>query len=186
MNIFDLYMPGQRPAERHDLLTIRQQIKQHAFELERQGFVVADAMRMIRATMGRKCPGLPLAFVNAEVSMVYAVAGAERAMNPPRRPVLFDLDMTGVPIVVDYPFVRNKVVIICYDPDGAETRAARLARFVGGRWTRRARGYVTTLAKAIRMESLWIEGWDVARETGELIQRKRRMQSPSTGADPAR
>ncbi len=168
MNPIDIYAPPHAVDDRHVLGSARQLATRLAFELERQGFVVADAMRMARATVERRMLGVPAAFINAEVSMLYAVIAAKRAVEPPGRPILFDLDFSGEPLWVEYPWASGKVVLICYDPNREVNRAARLALYVGGRWVRRAKGYVMSRSQARRVEYMWADGQDISAETGQV------------------
>ena len=172
MNALDIYAPPHSVEERHLLAAARQLARQLAYELERQAFVVADAMRTARASVERRMPGMPTPLINAEVSVIYAIAAAKREAAPPGRPVLFDLGASGAPLVVEYPFARGKVALICYDPDGGINRAARLALFVGGRWVRRAKGSVMSRSQARRVESMWAEGLDVPVDTGRSVRRQ--------------
>ena len=88
MNALDIYAPPHAVAVRQLLATGRQVARQLACDLERQGFIVADAMRISRATLRRSMPGMPSALIDVEVSTIYAIIAAERAGEPPGRPML--------------------------------------------------------------------------------------------------
>ena len=71
-------------------------------------------------------------------------------------------------IIAPAKYRRGKMVIRCR-PAELKERAARLAEAVGGRYTKRYRGYIVSPAKAARFEDLYKSGADACIMTGEIF-----------------
>lgn len=168
MSVFNLYTDQDPIGTDHPLYVARMQAAVHAWLAAESGVSLGEALRSIRSRMLADFGDIPLALVDATISIVYAGHGALHdvdvrvhpdSVRPPDPP----------PVVRPYRYARGAVAVDCPSPDGIKTRAARLAEHVGGRWVQRARGYVMSPRKAERLLALFESGRDACVITRALL-----------------
>jgi hypothetical protein len=168
MSVFKLYAGEEVIGMDHPLFMAKTQAGIDAGLAAATGVPLEEALRTIRARMRDLFGDIPLAMVDASVTMVYIRRGAAQSTVDRVHPDSVRLP-DPPPVVRPYRYARGAVAVDCPSPDGMKTRAARLAEHVGGRWVHRAHGYVMSPRKAERLLGLFESGRDACAITGTLL-----------------
>jgi hypothetical protein len=72
--------------------------------------------------------------------------------------------------VHNYHYAKGMVAVHTPSDNGYKTRAARVVEVLGGRWVRRANGYVLSHKKVVKLRTLLSDGYDANLFRNEFIK----------------